>query len=65
MKDPRDLMRSVTIFCKMEDCKYGSVLPITSDGFHQCLSPYGLLTILPGESGPMCETYERIEEAEA
>ena len=64
MKDPRDLMRSATVFCKMEDCKYGSLGPIASNGFHLCMAPFGFVTILPGENGPMCDMYERIGEAD-
>lgn len=55
----------VTVFCKCQDCKFRTK-DVTEDGFGLCSNTEaGMIVIIPGENGPMCETYERVEEAEA
>lgn len=64
--EERDLIGSMKVFCACADCVYRSRAVITAEGYGLCeRSQWGMIVILPGEVGPMCETYERREEGEA
>lgn len=63
MNEPKNLIGYSSIFCHMQSCRF-STGPVTSDGFCLCKAPHGITKIVCGVNGPMCETYERTEEAD-
>lgn len=48
-----------SILCHMQSCIYSTV-PVTADGF--CLCKRGITKIVCGVNGPMCESYESVDE---
>lgn len=60
------MLGNTTVACRCQDCKYVSEEKFTADGFGICQRPGGIVLILPGENGPMCESYvSRDEDTEA